>query len=394
MEMLDTLKKIFQIIPNKSVGICHDAHRLLAVYLERDGEAWRLSAADELQLMEDGETMEERIVVSLRLHCAKKGWNTEHSSICLSGEDLFSGRAELPELGSAAELAEAVRWEVESRDVFGDEDFRSVSWREEVGESAYWIAAVGEKKAAAWENAWREEMDGNVLLTVMPPLKDSLYCGESGLSFAGSGIAAGNGAGKISAEFLPALYAAMLPAGLLGDRYRIRLPQREIEEVWNWKRIGVGMACTIMLVLGMSAGFDLWQLREAKAALQETRRELVLLDAARQKKARIEHMREQVKKRDAGLERLSRESFPWHSLLVHFGCMTVEGVFISDIHLEKENTLDIRGEAVTFDALAEFLKTFEEDRDFFPSGPVLQSSSRSGNQMPGETVRFTLQLDI
>ena len=394
MEMLAPLKQFIQKIPTKSIGICHRENRLLAVYLEREEDGWCLSAADELEVMDGEETVERNVTAALRMHCARNGWDMGYLALCMLEEELFTGKADLPELETEEALVEAVRWEVESRDFFGDEEFRSVFLRE--AEGIYWIAGIEGRKAAAWESAWQDEALERFDLTAMPPLEDSLEYGDNTVFFAGNELRMGKRmeAAKLSPGMLPALYAALLSAGRLREGCCVSFSKREASDVWNWKRIGIGAACFTALALGILAGADLWQLHEADAALQETRRELVLLDGEGQKKARIEKSQEQVAARDASLERLSRESFPWHSVLVHFGCMTVEGVFLNDIVLAEEDTLDIRGEAVTFDALAEFLKGFEEDRAFFPKGPILQSSSVSENRMPGDMVRFSLRLKM
>ncbi len=57
--------------------------------------------------------------------------------------------------------------------------------------------------------------------------------------------------------------------------------------------------------------------------------------------------------------------------------------------LEDGDVLQIKGQAVSFEALADYIKAFEQDRDFFPQGPVLKSSS-----VDKDIVSFQLSLHL
>ena len=54
----------------------------------------------------------------------------------------------------------------------------------------------------------------------------------------------------------------------------------------------------------------------------------------------------------------------------------------------------LEGEAVTFDALSEYLQGLSRDDNFFPNGPQLRDSSRSDKSGDGETIHFSLELDV
>ena len=139
---------------------------------------------------------------------------------------------------------------------------------------------------------------------------------------------------------------------------------------------------------------DLWQLHSAQEERAAVHREWMLLGKEQKQKDLIERSIHETELRDSLLAELSKESFPWYGLLVHFGSMTVEGVCIRDIALIEQDSLKMEGEAVAFSALAEFLKKFEEDREFFPSAPVLLDSSVEKAGMEGDMVRFSLQVKL
>ena len=96
-----------------------------------------------------------------------------------------------------------------------------------------------------------------------------------------------------------------------------------------------------------------------------------------------------AEQKEACLGRLTEKSRPLDSLLVHLGTVTVEGAWLTEVDCTEEKALHIRGEAVDYSALGEFLGAFEQDRDFFTSVPVLEES----RQQEGR-VEFRLKMEM
>ena len=74
-------------------------------------------------------------------------------------------------------------------------------------------------------------------------------------------------------------------------------------------------------------------------------------------------------------------------------------VLPNDFQAASQSIIDgkplvLEGEAVTFDALSESLQGLAEDAAFFPNGPQLRDSSRSDKSGDGETIHFSLELDV
>ena len=76
---------------------------------------------------------------------------------------------------------------------------------------------------------------------------------------------------------------------------------------------------------------------------------------------------------------------------MHFGGITVPGAWIEGLELEGEDSLILSGRAVDFSSLAQFMRAFEQDKEFFPDGPVLDSSEVQEN---GQGVSFRLHLKL
>ena len=103
----------------------------------------------------------------------------------------------------------------------------------------------------------------------------------------------------------------------------------------------------------------------------------------------LESVRQDIDVREKQLRMLSEKNFPWYSVLIHFGSMTTEGAWLDSLKLEGEDTLHLQGHAVSFEALADYIKAFEQDKGFFPQGPVLESSGIDKNRI---SFRMTLHL--
>jgi hypothetical protein len=95
--------------------------------------------------------------------------------------------------------------------------------------------------------------------------------------------------------------------------------------------------------------------------------------------------------KEACLTRLSADSRPLDSVLIHLGTVTVEGVWLTEVDCTGEKTMVMRGEAVDYSALGDFLEAFEKDRGFFPSVPLLEDSRQKAE---GGGIEFCLKLDV
>ena len=395
MEMLGSLKHLFQKPPGNSIGVCGKGGQIFVAYLAYGNGGWQLSSVDELQMSGDAEEAGEMADL-VRMHCARNGWSKDHLAVCMPEDRLFLAEVDLPDL-EHGKLAEAVHWEIEGKDFFGERAFRTTFIKTGAEDHAYWTASVDEEEAAAWETLWKERgLPLSQLAVLPPPLQDILQwdeermvLGETILSF-GKHISSF----EIPSSSLPAIYAALLAAGALRQEFSASFSPGEELDAWNWKRLSLAVACISMLCMSLLAGWDLWQIHAARELQEKTHQERLLLGKEEKKMLLIERSIRETKRRDSKLEDLSRESLPWYSLLVHFGGMTVDGVRISDIALAEKDALNVEGEAVTFDAVAEFLKGFESDKAFFPAGPVLQKTSVPEKRLPGDMVHFSLQLKI
>lgn len=160
------------------------------------------------------------------------------------------------------------------------------------------------------------------------------------------------------------------------------------------------MVLTGVCFLGESllVGWDGWTLYQARAQAEARQQELAHLLPAKQQMETLEKRRSGLEQKERRLQLLTQAGFPWYGLLVHLGAMTVEGVWLEGIEQRDEHRLEIEGRAVSYEAIADFVQAFERDKDFFPDGPVLESSGSSAagdkKQKGDGTVGFRMALHL
>ena len=187
-----------------------------------------------------------------------------------------------------------------------------------------------------------------------------------------------------------ALYAAAALAGLGTPDWPDSLLAREKQESpWNYDGIGKLAAALVGLLLAISLCLDLGELYLTAGAAEEAGAQLAELEPARQVMEQDRKLAAAAEQKEACLGRLTEKSRPLDSLLIHLGTVTVEGAWLTEVDCTEEKSLHIRGEAVDYSALGEFLGAFEKDRAFFTSVPVLEES----RQQDG-LVEFRLKMEM
>ena len=294
---------------------------------------------------------------SLRL--AQLGWTDWPRVLVNPDTEAVSYVMSLPAGMELAERTEAAYWELVAR---------LSEQRIEIGQCCtagavlpttgdFWIAAVQQEDIQLWQQPFIE---------AEIPLRDFVMMAPMVSDLSVDGRIPGPG-------FCSLLQANSVDKGCCWD-------YRALAAVW----LGV-------LLLGLAAftGWDCWQLyaaRQETARLQQTLSELAP-DQLRMEQ--LESVRQDIDVREKQLRMLSEKNFPWYSVLIHFGSMTTEGAWLDSLKLEGEDTLHLQGHAVSFEALADYIKAFEQDKGFFPQGPVLESSGIDKNRI---SFRMTLHL--
>jgi Tfp pilus assembly protein PilN len=172
------------------------------------------------------------------------------------------------------------------------------------------------------------------------------------------------------------------------------LNQEQHVNRWKWPAVAAIVAGVVLFLSGIVIGWDFWMLYVARQENWSAKQELTRLTSEQNKMKMFEHIRQETAGEEKHLQELSVKNIPWYSVLVHFGSRTVEGVWLERLEFEGRDKLHVAGRAVSYEAVADFVKTFEEDRDFFPQGAVLESSEEAEKENPQSEERISFQLSI
>ncbi len=379
-------------------GVFYKDDVIYLIRLENTETGWILEENAMIPFPMDGESESDRMeLMAERTASVLKvmGWQTAPVALCLSAEDILSCTTRVPDM-SPKEMASAIHWELEGQHDFAGNEFLSAYVPLPDNESQ-WAAAIPKSLADDWIAAWSGNDLELLSLTVMPPvLRESCHLENSELQIDTVCIHAKNEPYDVFYEDggWEALYAAEA----------ICFPQLQkvdfLDEAkaaicgWNWKALGATVTALVFLSLCSCFLYDEIQLHTAREELKQQQNQLALLSPKQQEKELLEQALSAIDHKQRHLLRLSKNNFPWRSIFVHLGTMTVDGVWLSDITSQTRDTLEIRGRAYSYEVLAEYLQKFEEDRDFFPRPPLLKSSNTekgAGNQT---TICFQLQLNL
>ena len=160
------------------------------------------------------------------------------------------------------------------------------------------------------------------------------------------------------------------------------LHQQESPVGWNWPVMAAIVAGMAIFLSCAVIGWDSWMLYAARQENWSAKQEMVRLASEQNKMKLLERIGQETTGKEKLLQELSAKTIPWYSVLVHLGSRTVEGVWLERLEFEGRNKLHLTGRAASYEAVAAFVQAFEEDRDFFPQGAVLESSGEVEKQSP------------
>jgi len=391
------LKELVYAPGGSFLGIYGGEKELVFLELRQESGKWKTGRRAEekwqrpMDLKEMASLLAERTAMRLK----REGWENLPLAVCLhEGEcicKVFPMSAEIP----PAEQKEAAFWEIDNYLQSCGLNLETVSCtsvRLPGEDMAVEAVILLKEKIRLLEEAFAAR--GYELAGLYPetPLLAECQPWGKGWQVGKVQIAGGeNAEGRDSLEGeRRAIYAAVALAGLGSPGWPDSLLAREKQaSPWNYDGIGRLAAALVGLLLSVSLCLDLGELYFTSGEAEEARAQLAELEPARQVMAQDRKLAAAAEQKEACLGRLTEKSRPLDSLLVHLGTVTVEGAWLTEVDCTEEKALHIRGEAVDYSALGEFLGAFEQDRDFFTSVPVLEES----RQQEGR-VEFRLKMEM
>ena len=386
------------------VGIGIDAQGRISLVHLAYAQAWQLQGALQLPA-EQAALADQAERISARL--AREGWEKIPRVLVAAASQVRTYWISLPPDMPVTERREAVYWELESQlsEASLDIEAFQVASAEVAGKADMWAAVVNRAYIQEASEAFRQ---AGIPLTelVVPFPPDAPGCkgpqSAGQLAVAGWQLAWAKGAARCAvAAIEPAATAAVLfLRGLDEEALRAAwlLKRKETAEKWDYRRLAILLTGVCFLGESLLVGWDGWMLYQARAQAEARQQELAHLLPAKQQMETLEKRRSGLEQKEQRLQLLTQAGFPWYGLLVHLGAMTVDGVWLEEIEQRDEHGLEIEGRAVSYEAIADFVQVFERDKDFFPDGPVLESSgSRAAGdkqQKAAGTVDFRMALHL
>ena len=157
------------------------------------------------------------------------------------------------------------------------------------------------------------------------------------------------------------------------------------------------VCCLLMLIVPLCLwlAMDICSYEQAKAAATGQTEELARLQPEKHDMEEAAEKCRRIEQRERLQASLQERSMPGYSLLVHLGANTCEGVFLTEVKFtDHGKALHLTGQAVTYDALAEFVSGLEGDKVFCPQGVRLENSALTqGSAAAAGTIAFSLLID-
>lgn len=256
-----------------------------------------------------------------------------------------------------------------------------------------WIAAVGRDFVEGMASAFHDaELPLKEILCVPPPDSEDwaewmadFFCTEPDM--------------PLLSEQAGREAALAVAAFLMGERdekwRRLRLiaPER-IPERWNYRRLAAALFGVTFLFLCLMTGWDSWKLYEAGRYKIDAQTQLGHLSMEQRQMEMLECVRRETERKERCLVALSAGNIPWYGILVHFGTMTTEGIWLEQMEMQDGQNIVLKGHAVSYGALSDFVQRFERDTEFFPQGPVLDQSEMQQEAGARQEICFRMMLQL
>ncbi len=343
--------------------------------VDRGDERWTLVDVADAPIDEHHDELAlraEAVAEKISVICSTCGWSTTVTAMCLNDADVIT---ELDDLSNVppTEIDNAVRYRIAAAGGFDIDNFLAAHVALDDRE---WMEGVAKTAAQTWLDAFRKNDIGLAALTAMPDGIDAV----DGIDL--NGIELSSGAAR-------AVFAARVAAFRSPPNFFVK----ELERLngWDFRKFAAVVAAVTLIGLSTVFGLDRWQYNQAARALAVERQMLDELERDRRMMQFIESDQSELEGRRRLLAELTKETFPWRSVLIHFGSFHVKGVWLNELRGAEDKSLELKCEALNYEAMSEFIKALEADREFFRHEPQIQSSQAARS---GSTVEFTVRIPM
>lgn len=325
------------------------------------------------------------IAEEIALDLSRAGWDGMPRVLVVPEQFSQSFIHHLPPDMSADEAHEAAYWE--TVDEYGISEDENMLVGAPLSENEYYISAVEQYFIQEYAEAFRDtecELT-NIVLGAPSGAELTRLASEMLVEWQVEEVA---GQSPIYKEALYGGLRYLAPPPPAPASYTL-LERQGMSERYSYQRIGATVIIATLIVLLLASMVELYSLHDIKVENEQLQHELALRSPDLKKMKLLEQVTRDTAQKEKILTQLTGENISWYGIMVHFGTLTVDGVYLDRVTYVDKNILRLDGHAATYEALAEFLAKFEQDKDFFPQGPLLQSTT---TEEKGLSFTVTLEL--
>ena len=379
----DSLQQKYPLV----LGVFWQEQALYLAGIRCQSGEWEIGFAERIILTEEAD-VSWLCQAAEQVHscCMREGLEKYAVVLCIHAQQLFCYEKQFPAM-TAVELSSAVRWDIEANVPFEEGSYQYI-FRPSAGEETLWLGAMEASRVQDIADAFAKNGVSLLAVTAWPELP--------GLEAEAGGILWGSREFRIGPRAQRMIWddsalLALAAAGSISGEHANLLPAAQHPERWLWRKLGLGFFVVVLSLCFVVYGVNAWKLHQLSERTRQQDQQMALLRNEFNRKDGIEDKLQQIQAKTQVITDLSKDMVPWHSLLVHFGTLTTEGVWLSDMSLHEPHILLIKGKAVSYDAMAGFLKKFEENQEFFENGPALRDS---GLDASTGWILFSFQLKL
>ena len=332
------------------------------------------TTSEELSNFESESNKQDLIANKVSLLIKSKEWHTTSMALCLNVEDVVTDFEDLSNVPKN-KIAASVNYQIAVAGDFEVDTYLS-SFME--FDSGVWMEGISKIDASKWIQAFQKNGLELLALTTMPnslkkiddidiTIVDEDFFNRGGLkaSFAGRSLAY-----QTNPNFF--------------------LEQTKELNGWNFARINAAIIFVTIFIIGGIFLFDFRAYNQAEEKLENARNQLALLESDQRKEAIIEKNSAALRNKNQIMTDLRKISFPWRSFLIHFGSIKVQGVWLREIRSSENGNIEIKGEAVSYEAMASYVKTLENNENIFSKVELKNSTMNS----TGQLIQFNIALTL
>lgn len=167
------------------------------------------------------------------------------------------------------------------------------------------------------------------------------------------------------------------------------LPHGERRSKRSMTRIFTVASILYIIVLICIYGYGAYSLWSIECQLGETRAKYQLLSPTQEKMQAANAKQQIINSQNALLVSLTNERKSWYAIISHLGVITPPQVWLSELGAGEKNIVKVKGTALTYSDLANFMQKFEQDNYFVD--PLLDKAETDAKMLTNFEITVKLR---